>query len=79
MQELCRSRVGAVECSEAAIFPQTLEPQAKDQKIAAFGSSYINTAQAICRHLKNTSIKAYNAKSDSYLQAVCPWLISLME
>ena len=42
MQELCRSCVGAVECNEAAIFPQTLESQAKDQnqKIAAFGSSY---------------------------------------
>ncbi|KQW17335.1 hypothetical protein ASC85_29710 [Pseudomonas sp. Root401] len=25
--------VGAVECNEAAIFPQTLESQAKDQKI----------------------------------------------
>jgi len=34
------SVVGAVECNEAAIFPQTLESQAKDQKIAAFGSSY---------------------------------------
>ncbi|AXA56547.1 hypothetical protein CEQ51_20540 [Pseudomonas thivervalensis] len=34
--------VGAVECNEAAIFPLTIESQAKDQnqKIAAFGSSY---------------------------------------
>jgi hypothetical protein len=35
----CRP-VGAAECNEAAIFPQTLKSQAKDQKIAAFGSSY---------------------------------------
>ncbi len=34
------SPVGAAERSEAAIFPQALESQAKDQKIAAFGSSY---------------------------------------
>ncbi|UVM63674.1 MFS transporter [Pseudomonas sp. B21-010] len=34
------SRVGAVERSEAAIFPQAHESQGKDQKIAAFGSSY---------------------------------------
>ncbi|SCY92139.1 hypothetical protein SAMN03159391_03805 [Pseudomonas sp. NFACC37-1] len=32
--------VGAVECNEAAIFPKTLESQAKDQKIAGFASSY---------------------------------------
>ncbi|ALQ05353.1 hypothetical protein AK973_4904 [Pseudomonas brassicacearum] len=34
--------VGADECNEAAILPQTLESQAQDQdpKIAAFGSSY---------------------------------------
>jgi hypothetical protein len=32
--------VGAVEQREAAIFAQTLESKAKDQKIAAFGSSY---------------------------------------
>ncbi|CAH0244364.1 hypothetical protein SRABI06_02974 [Pseudomonas brassicacearum] len=42
------SCVGADECNEAAIFPQTLESQAKDQKIkrskdqkiAGFASSY---------------------------------------
>ncbi len=34
------SPVGAVERSEAAIFPQAHESQEKDQKIAAFGSSY---------------------------------------
>jgi hypothetical protein len=36
--------VGAVERSEAAIFALTLESQAKDQKIAAFGSSYKGNA-----------------------------------
>jgi len=35
-----RGVVGAVERSEAAIFPQTLESQAKNQKIAGFASSY---------------------------------------
>ncbi|MCP1456892.1 hypothetical protein J3D49_004446 [Pseudomonas kilonensis] len=34
------SPVGAAECNEAAIFPQALESQAKDQKIAGFASSY---------------------------------------
>ncbi|KQW41605.1 hypothetical protein ASC85_01575 [Pseudomonas sp. Root401] len=34
------ARERAVECNEAAIFPQTLESQAKDQKIAGFASSY---------------------------------------
>ena len=38
--------VGAVECNEAAIFSETLESQAKDQKIAAFGSSYRQREQA---------------------------------
>ncbi|MCP1455197.1 hypothetical protein J3D49_002751 [Pseudomonas kilonensis] len=32
--------VGAVERSEAAIFPLALEFQVKDQKIAGFASSY---------------------------------------
>ena len=36
--------VGADERSEAAIFPSTLESQAKDQKIAAFGSSYTGSS-----------------------------------
>ncbi|OPG71277.1 hypothetical protein B1219_13720 [Pseudomonas ogarae] len=40
--------VGAVEQSEAAIFPKPVEYQAKDQdqKIAAFGSSYHGPAEA---------------------------------
>ncbi|OAB51774.1 hypothetical protein APS14_25445 [Pseudomonas thivervalensis] len=32
--------VGAVERSEAAIFPLPIESRAKDQKIAGFASSY---------------------------------------
>ncbi|WP_411740732.1 DUF6124 family protein, partial [Pseudomonas sp. A-RE-6] len=52
-----RSCVGAVECNEAAIFPQPLESQVKDQKIAAFGSSYrgqpsgINSLITLVRHV----------------------------
>ncbi len=34
------SPVGAAECNEAAIFPRSLESQAKDQKIAGFASAY---------------------------------------
>ena len=43
-----RSYVGAVERSEAAIFPLTIESKAKDQnqKIAAFRSSYRSRAGA---------------------------------
>ena len=42
LQVLCRNCVGAVECNEAAILPQTVKSQAKDQdqKIAGFASSY---------------------------------------
>nr|BFE91079.1 hypothetical protein GCM10020185_16150 [Pseudomonas brassicacearum subsp. brassicacearum] len=48
--------VGAVECNEAAIFPQTLESQAKDQKIAGFASSY-KKPTPLTRDLPYTSLR----------------------
>ncbi len=45
--------VGAVERSEAAIFALTLESQAKDQKIAAFGSSYRSRTRLAYSRLLN--------------------------
>ncbi len=56
--------VGAVECNEAAIFPQALESQTKDQKIAAFGSSYTQpSGSKLPRHKSGQLRRCVNGSS----------------
>ncbi len=57
-----RSPVGAVECNEAAIFPQTPESQAKDQKIKRSQPSPAPTGLGrICASARSNPVAAWPA------------------